>query len=176
MKRENWLKLRDEVNTLSKEECERQLEEVRKDPKVSSINSNAHAKRNLLWQRLDSIERENLVCYDNPVWITKIDLGYAKTHNEAYDKALSILSQLKGVEIEHNGNKNSPRIVRVYTKYKIYEYATHYHYGAKVVGQKEIPWFNNTTHMQDIYETAVFVQLHYLRKYNRSLNEEEGDE
>ena len=161
MKKENWLKLRDEVNQMTKEEI---LKELDINGYYSPMSKEG-IKQSLMCKRLDWLAVEEGkrkgIFYTNDTWITKLDFGTEETVEKAYEKALKVLSGLQGVEIGEQDRVNGKIQIIVHTPKKDYFYTTKYNYTNVVVGQVEEddPFGFEEKYLRDIYEQRFKISL-----------------
>jgi hypothetical protein len=153
MKKENWLKLRDEVNQMTKEEILKELDLNGYYSPMSKegIRQSLMCKR-LDWLAVEEGKRKGLY-YTNDTWITKLDFGVEETVAKAYEKALKIIKGLQGVEIGKQDRINGKIEIIVHTPKRDYFYKTKYQYVRVVVGQVEEddPFGFEEKYMRDIY-------------------------
>lgn len=161
MKRENWLKLRDEVNQMTKEQILEELKEIKNYSPMSKegIRQSLMCKR-LDWLAIEEGKKEGRF-YTNDTWITKLKFGVEKTVEKAYEKALKILTDLQGVEIGEQDRVNGKIQIIVHTPNRDYFYTTKYNYLNVVVGQveEEDPFGFEETYMRDVYEQRFEISL-----------------
>lgn len=94
------------------------------------------------WKNINSLDKErNEVKYqielldgkvwNNEKWATELSSTSYESLEDARTKLADMLSKMNGVEIN---NEKGVRIVYITTKYKIYRYEIHGHYGSEVIG------------------------------------------
>lgn len=90
--------------------------------------------------------------WDNEKWVTSFTSTSSSSLKEARDELANMLSEMNGVEIENN---KGIKVVYVTTKYKVYKYELHAHYGHEVIGTEKVKGIVGE------YERKITKQIYY---------------